>query len=144
MSTSTQASTQPVNLSQRLVEAAGEKLLAKTSPLGRVDLLCIDELGHLELDRRGDERSFQVCTEKAKRQNSVAIASNDRLRGWTTAVPQTPACARPSSIGFTFGGNTSRPAPTPTASAPHPRPAERQEDQAMTKIPSRLHRCDIR
>ena len=29
---------------------------------GRVDLLCIDELGYVELDRRGTELLFQVLT----------------------------------------------------------------------------------
>lgn len=41
-------------LVNELVEAADEKLLAKTiARYGRVDLLCIDELGYMELDRRG-------------------------------------------------------------------------------------------
>lgn len=42
---------------------------------GRVDLLCIDELGYLELDRRA-EMLFQVVTEREEK-NSVAIASNE-------------------------------------------------------------------
>ncbi|GFN10200.1 hypothetical protein Smic_87560 [Streptomyces microflavus] len=40
-------------LVNELVEAADEKQLSKTiARYGRVDLLCIDELGYLELDRR--------------------------------------------------------------------------------------------
>ncbi|MBU9944823.1 MAG: ATP-binding protein, partial [Dermatophilaceae bacterium] len=31
---------------------------------GRVDLLCIDELGYMQLDRRGAELLFQVLTER--------------------------------------------------------------------------------
>ncbi|GGW82571.1 hypothetical protein GCM10010350_79140 [Streptomyces galilaeus] len=43
---------------------------------GRVDLLRIDELGYMELDRRGAELLFQVLTEREEK-NSVAIASNE-------------------------------------------------------------------
>ncbi|KPI30676.1 IstB domain protein ATP-binding protein [Actinobacteria bacterium OV320] len=43
---------------------------------GRVDLLCIDELAYMELDRRGAEFLFQVLTE-GEEKNSVAIASNE-------------------------------------------------------------------
>jgi DNA replication protein DnaC len=47
-----------------LVEAADEKQLTKTiARYGRVDLLCIDELGYMELFRRGAELLFQVLTE---------------------------------------------------------------------------------
>jgi DNA replication protein DnaC len=49
-------------LVNELVEAADERQLAKTiARYGRVDLLCIDELGYMELDRRGAELLFQVC-----------------------------------------------------------------------------------
>lgn len=48
-------------LVNELVEAADDKTLAKTiARYGRVDLLCIDELGYMELDRRGAELLFQV------------------------------------------------------------------------------------
>ena len=47
-------------LANELVEAADEKTLSKTvARYGRVDLLCIDELGYMQLDRRGAERSFR-------------------------------------------------------------------------------------
>ena len=46
-----------------LVEAADEEQLTKTiARYGRVHLLCIDELGYMELDRRGAELLFQVLT----------------------------------------------------------------------------------
>lgn len=64
-------------LVNELVEAADEKQLNKTiARYGRVDLLCIDELGYMELDRRGAELLFQVLTEREEK-NSVAIASNE-------------------------------------------------------------------
>jgi len=47
-------------LVNELVEAADEKVLAKTiARYGRVDLLCIDELGYMELDKRGAELLFR-------------------------------------------------------------------------------------
>ena len=46
------------------------------------DLLCIDELGYMELDRRGAELLFQVLTEREEK-NSIAIASNESFSGWT-------------------------------------------------------------
>ena len=48
-------------LVNELVEAADDKQLSKTiTRYGRVDLLCIDELGYMELDKRGAELLFQV------------------------------------------------------------------------------------
>src|SRR5918999_1724235 len=69
-------------LANELVEAADEMTLAKTvARYGRVDLLCIDELGYMELDRHGAELLFQVLTEREEK-NSVAIASNESFGGW--------------------------------------------------------------
>jgi DNA replication protein DnaC len=69
-------------LVNELVEAADEKMLAKTiARYGRVDLLCIDELGYMELDRRGAELLFQVLTEREEKA-SVAIASNEAFSRW--------------------------------------------------------------
>ncbi len=63
-------------LVNELVEAADDKTLSRTiARYGRVDLLCLDELGYLELDRRGAELLFQVFTEREERA-SIAIASN--------------------------------------------------------------------
>jgi len=51
-------------LVNELAEAAGDKQLSRTiARYGRVDLLCLDELGYMELDRRGAELLFQVLTE---------------------------------------------------------------------------------
>ena len=63
-------------LENDLVEVADEKDLARTiARYGRVDLPTIDELGYVELDRRGAELLFQVLTEREEN-NSIAIASN--------------------------------------------------------------------
>ncbi|MGW0191757.1 IS21-like element helper ATPase IstB, partial [Streptomyces sp. NPDC003362] len=75
------------------VEAADEKQLNKTiARYGRVDLLCINELGYMELDRRGAELLFQVLTEREER-NSVAIASNESFGGWTKTFTDPRLCA---------------------------------------------------
>lgn len=80
-------------LVNELVEAADEKQLSKTiARYGRVDLLCIDELGYMELDRRGAELLFQVLTEREEK-NSVAIASNESFGGWTKTFTDPRLCA---------------------------------------------------
>ncbi len=77
-----------------------ERLVQQT---GRVDLLCIDELGYMELDRRGAELLFQVLTEREE-QNAVAIASNDSFSGWTKTFTDPRLCAAIVDR-LTFGGN---------------------------------------
>lgn len=80
-------------LVNELVEAADEKQLTKTvARYGRVDLLCIDELGCMERDRRGAELLFQVLTEREEK-NSVAIASNESFSGWTKTFTYPRLCA---------------------------------------------------
>lgn len=80
-------------LVNELVEAADDRLLTKTiARYGRVDLLCIDELGYMELDRRGAELLFQVLTEREET-NSVAIASNESFSGWTKTFTDPRLCA---------------------------------------------------
>jgi DNA replication protein DnaC len=80
-------------LVNELVEAADEKQLNKTiARYGRVDLLCIDELGYMELDRHGAELLFQVLTEREEK-NSVAIASNESFSGWTKTFTDPRLCA---------------------------------------------------
>jgi DNA replication protein DnaC len=91
-------------LVNELVEAADEKVLAKTiARYGRVDLICVDELGYMELDRRGAELLFQVLTEREEK-NSVAIASNDSFGSWTKTFTDPRLCAAIVDR-LTFGGN---------------------------------------
>ncbi|CAL9677173.1 IS21 family transposase ISLxx3 [Streptomyces sp. enrichment culture] len=90
-------------LVNELVEAADDKQLTKTiARYGRVDLLCIDELGYMELDRRGAELLFQVLTEREEK-NSVAIASNESFSGWTKTFTDPRLCAAIVDR-LTFGG----------------------------------------
>lgn len=88
-----------------LVEAADEKNLARTiARYGRVDLLMIDELGYMELDRRGAELLFQVLTEREEN-NSIAIASNESFSGWTKTFTEPRLCAAIVDR-LTFNGTT--------------------------------------
>ncbi|WBO68905.1 IS21-like element helper ATPase IstB [Streptomyces camelliae] len=80
-------------LVNELVEAADEKQLTKTiARYGRVDLLCIDELGYMELDKHGAELLFQVLTEREEK-NSVAIASNEAFGGCTKTFTDPRLCS---------------------------------------------------
>jgi DNA replication protein DnaC len=56
-----------------------------------VDLLAIDDLGYMELDRRGAELLFQILTEQEN--NSIAIASNESFFGWTKTFTDPRLCA---------------------------------------------------
>jgi DNA replication protein DnaC len=42
---------------------------------GRLDLLCLDELGYVQLDARGAELLFQIVTEREEKV-SIITASN--------------------------------------------------------------------
>jgi DNA replication protein DnaC len=80
-------------LVNELVEAADERQLARTiARYGWVDLLCIDEVGYMALDRRGAELLFQVLTEREET-NSVAIASNQSFGVWTATFTDPRLCA---------------------------------------------------
>ena len=69
-------------LVNELVEASDERTLSRViARYGRVDLLCIDELGYLSLDVRGAELLFQVLTEREEKR-SVAVASNAPFSEW--------------------------------------------------------------
>ena len=77
-------------LANELAEAADDRQLTKTiARYGRADLLCIDELGYMELDRRGAGLLFQVLTER-KEKASVAIASSESF----SKAHMFAACAR--------------------------------------------------
>lgn len=80
-------------LVNELAEAEDDKHLTKIiARYGRVDLLCLDELGYLELDRRGAELLFQVLTEREER-SAIAIASNEPFSGWTKTFTDPRLCA---------------------------------------------------
>ncbi len=68
-------------LVNELIEAADDNQLAKTiSRYRRVDQLCIDELGHTEVDKRGVGLPVHVLAMREEKA-SVAIASNESFIG---------------------------------------------------------------
>ncbi|WP_316043315.1 IS21-like element helper ATPase IstB [Actinomadura sp. CNU-125] len=90
-------------LVNELVEAADDKQLNKTiTRYGRVDLLCIDELGYMGTPSRGAELLFQVLTEREEK-NSLAIASNEAFSGWAKTFTDPRLCAAIVDR-LTFGG----------------------------------------
>jgi DNA replication protein DnaC len=69
-------------LVNELVEAADERRLSRiVARFGRLDLLCLDELGYVKLDTRGSELLFQILTEREEKA-SVAVASNLPFSEW--------------------------------------------------------------
>ena len=80
-------------LVNELVEAADDKQLTELiNRYGRVDLILVDELGYLALDRRGAELLFQVLTEREER-SAIAIASNEPYRHRHPARQTYETCA---------------------------------------------------
>ena len=77
-------------LVNELVEAADERVLSRVvGRYGRLDLLCLDELGYVQIDPRGAELLFQIITEREERA-SIAIATNLPFSEWGTRVPRPP------------------------------------------------------
>ena len=55
-------------------------------------MILVDELGYLQLDRRGAELLFQVLTEREER-SAIAIASNEPFSSWTKTFTDPRLCA---------------------------------------------------
>ena len=69
-------------LVNELAEASDERVLSKVvARYGRLDLLCLDEVGYVRVDARGAELLFQVITEREERA-SIALASNASFSEW--------------------------------------------------------------
>jgi len=74
-------------LVNELAEAADERRLSRVvARYGRVDLLCLDELGYVQLDARGSELLFQILTEREEKA-SVALATNLPFSEWGQVIP---------------------------------------------------------
>jgi DNA replication protein DnaC len=79
--------TTTAQLVNELVEAADERVLSRVvGRYGRLDLLCLDELGYVQIDPRGAELLFQIITEREERA-SIAIATNLPFSEWGTVFP---------------------------------------------------------
>jgi DNA replication protein DnaC len=74
-------------LVNELVEAADDRVLSRAvGRYGRLDLLCLDELGYVQIDPKGAELLFQVITEREERA-SIAIGTNLPFSEWGTVFP---------------------------------------------------------
>ncbi|WP_328902374.1 IS21-like element helper ATPase IstB [Streptomyces sp. NBC_00441] len=84
--------TTAANLVNELAEAASDKQLRRTiKKYGRVDLLCLDELGYVKLDRHGAELLFQIFTEREER-HAIAVASNRPFTEWDQTFTDKRLC----------------------------------------------------
>jgi DNA replication protein DnaC len=73
-------------LVNELVEAADDRKLSRlVARYGRYDLLCLDELGYVQLDPRGAELLFQIITEREEKA-SIATASNLPFSEWGSVI----------------------------------------------------------
>ncbi|SDI84866.1 DNA replication protein DnaC [Arthrobacter subterraneus] len=69
-------------LVNELVEAADSKELSRVvNRYAKIDLLCLDEVGYVQLDTRGAELLFQIITAREERA-SIACASNAPFSEW--------------------------------------------------------------
>lgn len=84
--------TTTVNLVNELAEAADEKKLSRAiARYGRVDLLCLDEFGYLDLDKAGAKLLFQIFTEREERR-AIASASNAPFSEWKQTFTDPRLC----------------------------------------------------
>lgn len=73
-------------LVNELAEAADDRRLSRVvARYGRLDLLCLDELGYVALDARGAELLFQILTEREEKA-SIAVASNLPFSEWGQVI----------------------------------------------------------
>ncbi|MEU5927857.1 IS21-like element helper ATPase IstB [Streptomyces antimycoticus] len=85
--------TTTANLVNELAEVADEKKLNRTlARYGRVDLLCLDEFGYLDLDKTGAKLLFQVFTEREERR-AIAIASKAPFSEWKQTFTDPRLCS---------------------------------------------------
>ena len=105
-------------LVNELAEAADERRLSRiVARYGRLDLLCLDELGYVQLDARGSELLFQILTEREEKSIDRGRLEPALQRMGQRSSP-TPASSPPSSTGSPSTPTSSRPAPTATGCAP--------------------------
>lgn len=84
--------TTAANLVNELSEAADERQLTKViARYGRVDLLCLDEFGYLDLDKLGSKLLFQIFTDREERR-SIAVASNAPFSEWKKTFTDPRLC----------------------------------------------------
>ena len=73
-------------LVNELAEAADERRLSRlVARYARIDLLCLDELGYIQLDTHGAELLFQILTEREEKA-SIGVASNLPFSEWGKVI----------------------------------------------------------
>lgn len=80
-------------LVNELAEAEQARRLSSViARYSKVDLLCLDEFGYLNLDKKGAKLLFQIFTEREERK-STAVASNAPFTEWDRTFTDPRLCA---------------------------------------------------
>lgn len=80
-------------LVNELAEAdAGRRLSSVIARQSKVNLLCLDEFGYLNLDKKGAKPLFQIFTEREERK-ATAVATNSPLAEWGKIFNEPRLCA---------------------------------------------------
>jgi len=80
-------------LVNELAEAEGSKNLISTlNRYTKVDLLCLDEFGYLNLDKKSAKLLFQIFTEREERK-ATAVASNAPFGEWNKTFTDPRLCS---------------------------------------------------
>jgi DNA replication protein DnaC len=88
-----EAADRTAELVNELAETADERQLTKVlARYSRVGLLCLDELGYLELDKAGAKLLFQIFTDREERR-AMAVASNAPFSEWKHTFTDPRLCA---------------------------------------------------
>lgn len=104
-------------LVNELAEAgAGRRLSPVIARYSKIGLLCLDEFGYLNLDRKGAKPLFQIFTEREECE-ATAVATNSPFTEWDKTLGDARLCAAIVDR-IVFRCTSSRPTPTPTATRP--------------------------
>ncbi|MFG2394203.1 IS21-like element helper ATPase IstB [Streptomyces lavendulae] len=80
-------------LVNELAEAdANRRLSSVIARYSKTDLLCLDEFGYLNLDRKGAKLLFQIFTEREERK-ATAVATNSPFTEWDKTFGDARLCA---------------------------------------------------
>ncbi|GAA1238045.1 IS21-like element helper ATPase IstB [Streptomyces rhizosphaericus] len=80
-------------LVNELAEAdAAKRLSSVIARYSKVDLLCLDEFGYLNLDKKGAKLLFQIFTEREERK-ATAVATNSPFAEWDKIFNEPRLCA---------------------------------------------------
>jgi DNA replication protein DnaC len=80
-------------LVNELAEAATAKRLSSViARYSKVGLLCLDEFGYLDLDKKGAKLLFQIFTEREERK-ATAVAPNSPFNEWEAIFNEPRLCA---------------------------------------------------